>query len=92
MKTNDLAQKRFNKPENKGDEFGFTNKANVNTKRIINKDGSFNLVRVGEKKSLFHNLVTMSWMKFFAIIFSSYIIMNTILPVFICLSILKVLA
>lgn len=81
MKVNELVQKRFNKPENKGDDFGFTNQANQNTKRIINKDGSFNLVRIGEKKSLFHNLVTMGWWKFFAIVFSSYIIMNTIFAV-----------
>ncbi|HZV71111.1 MAG TPA: ion channel [Saprospiraceae bacterium] len=81
MKISELAQKRFNKPENKGDDFGFTNKANANTKRIINKDGSFNLIRVGEKKSLFHMLVTMSWMKFFAIVFSSYIVINTLFAV-----------
>ncbi|MFZ1676454.1 MAG: ion channel [Saprospiraceae bacterium] len=78
MRINELVQKRFNKPENKGDDFGFTNQANPNTKRIINKDGSFNLVRVGEKRSLFHNLVTMGWWKFFAIVFSSYIFINTI--------------
>ncbi len=78
MRINELVQKRFNKPENKGDDFGFTNHANPNTKRIINKDGSFNLVRVGEKRSLFHNLVTMGWWKFFVIVFSSYIFINTI--------------
>ncbi len=81
MKVNELIQKRFNKPENKGDEFGFTNQANQNTKRIINKDGSFNLIRVGEKRSLFHNLVTMGWWKFFAIVFSSYIVINTIFAI-----------
>lgn len=78
MKINELVQKRFNRPEHKGDDFGFTNQANSNTKRIINKDGSFNLIRIGEKKSLFHYLVTMGWWKFFAIIFSSYIVMNTL--------------
>lgn len=78
MKVNELLQKRFNKPENKGDEFGFTNQANANTKRIINKDGSFNLVRLGEKKSLFHNLVTMSWTRFFMLILCVYVVINTI--------------
>ncbi len=62
MKVNELLQKKINNPENKGDEFGFTNQANPNTKKIINKDGSFNLIRVGERKSLFHSLITMSWM------------------------------
>ncbi|MEP6647600.1 MAG: ion channel [Saprospiraceae bacterium] len=78
MKVNDLLQKRFNKPENKGDEFGFTNKAIDKSKRIINKDGTFNLVRVGEKKSLFHDLITMSWTRFFVFIVLFYIIINTI--------------
>ena len=36
MKISDLIQKRFNKPENKGDDFGFTSHYNVNSKRIIN--------------------------------------------------------
>jgi len=81
MKINERFQKRFNTPENKGDDFGFTNQANINTKRIINKDGSFNLIRIGEKKSLFHNLVTMSWTRFFITIFSAYILLNLIFAV-----------
>jgi len=76
MKFNELLQKKFNKPENKGEEFGFTSQANENTKRIINKDGSFNLIRVGEIKSLFHSLITMSWMRFIVTVFSSYILIN----------------
>jgi inward rectifier potassium channel len=76
MKFNDRFQKRFNNPENKGDEFGFTNRANAYTKRIINKDGTFNLIRIGEKKSLFHSLITMSWTRFFITVISAYIILN----------------
>jgi len=76
MKISDLIQKRFNKPENKGDEFGFTNTYKANSKRIINKDGSFNVIRIGEKKSLFHNLVTMKWSTFALTILSFYIILN----------------
>ncbi len=78
MKINELIQKRFNNPDSKGDEFGFTNRADKKTTRIINKDGSFNLVRVGEKKSLFHNLVTMSWFRFFGTVFLAYILINTL--------------
>jgi inward rectifier potassium channel len=78
MKISDLAQKRFNKPENKGDEFGFTNQYNTNSKRIINKDGSFNVIRVGEKKALFHNLVTMKWSTFALVIFSFYVALNLV--------------
>lgn len=76
MKISDLIQKRFNKPENKGDEFGFTNTYRANSKRIINKDGSFNVIRIGEKKSLFHNLVTMKWSTFALTILSFYVLLN----------------
>ena len=49
MKFSEILQARLNRPENKGDEFGYTNQADQNSKRVINKNGSFNLVRIGEK-------------------------------------------
>lgn len=67
---------RFNKPENKGDEFGFTNQYNAKSKRIVNKDGSFNVIRIGEKKSLFHNLVVMNWAKFAGVVLAFYLLLN----------------
>ena len=76
MKISDLIQKRFNKPENKGDDFGFTNTYTEKRKRIINKDGSFNVIRVGEKKSLFHILVTISWPRFALAVISFYVVFN----------------
>ena len=85
MKISDLIQKRFNKPENKGDDFGFTNHFNVNSKRIINKDGSFNVIRIGEKKSLFHMLVTMHWPGFALVVISFYVVFNIL---FACLYLL----
>lgn len=69
-------QQRFNRPENKGDEFGFTNQYAQNSKRIINKDGSFNVIRVGERKSLFHNLISTTWLKYFAFVFGGYRLIN----------------
>ncbi len=75
---NELLHKRFNRPENKGDEFGFTNQYSGSNKRIINKDGSFNLVRIGEKKSLFHNLITTSWPRFFLYIAGFYLVINIV--------------
>lgn len=78
MKISEMLQKRFNKPENKGDDFGFTNLYASNSKRIINKDGSFNVIRIGEKKSLFHNLVTMSWFRFACTVLSFYLVLNVI--------------
>lgn len=50
------------------------------SKRIINKDGSFNVIRKGlsyfETFSLFQWLITMSWLKFSALIFGSYLTIN----------------
>ncbi|MEZ4688722.1 MAG: ion channel [Ignavibacteria bacterium] len=48
--------------------------------RIINKDGSFNVVRKGlsyfETFSVYQWLITMSWLKFGTLIFSSYLLIN----------------
>lgn len=78
MKISELIQKRFNKPENKGDEFGFTNQYVESSKRIVNKDGSFNVIRIGEKKSLYHNLITMGWLKFSGVILMFYVSLNIV--------------
>jgi len=78
MKFSEILQSRLNRPENKGDEFGYTNQADQNGKRVINKNGTFNLVRVGEKKSLFHFLVTMKWWKFILTIVATYAVVNMI--------------
>ena len=75
-KISELLQKRFNKPEYKGDDFGYTNVVHEKSKRIINQDGSFNVVRIGEKKALFHSLVTMNWPKFALVVLSFYIVFN----------------
>ena len=76
MKFSEILLNRLNRPENKGDDFGYTNQANQNSKRVINKDGSFNLVRVGEKTSLYHTLVTMPWWYFLLVIISTYVVVN----------------
>jgi inward rectifier potassium channel len=85
MKISDLIQKRFNKPENKGDEFGFTNQYSGNSQRILNKDGTFNVIRIGERKSLFHMLVTISWSRFALVVVSFYVVLNIL---FACLYLL----
>lgn len=76
MKFSEILLTRLNRPENKGDDFGYTSQVNQNSKRVINKDGSFNLVRVGEKTSLYHTLVTMPWWFFLPLIVSTYIVVN----------------
>jgi len=76
MKFSEILQARLNRPENKGDEFGYTSQADQNSKRVINKNGSFNLVRIGEKKSLYHSLVTMRWWQFMLAIMGTYVVVN----------------
>lgn len=58
----------------------------VITERSMNKDGSFNLERLGEPKfrfyEFYHMLITMSSSKFFAIILSAYFIANLVFACF----------
>jgi len=45
--------------------------------RLLNNDGSFNVVRKGqEAKSAYHKLMTVSWFKFFLLIFGFFMICN----------------
>lgn len=49
------------------------------TKRIINKDGSFNIKRTGGGLSsinAFHYLINISWTKFLLIVFAGFILVN----------------
>lgn len=79
MRTGRLQEvwKRWTGPQaSKGEEFGFTNRATDNAKRVINRDGSFNVVRLGEKVSLFHALVSMPWPKFLLVVAGMYLAVN----------------
>ncbi len=55
------------------------------SKRIINKDGSFNVRKTGlgfvESFRFYHYLVTVSWPKFILIVFSGYVAINFIFAV-----------
>ena len=54
------------------------------TKRIINKDGSFNIKRTGGGLSsinAFHYLINISWTKFLLIIFAGFIVTNLIFAI-----------
>lgn len=66
-------------PKNDND-LGFGRSANGS--RNLNKDGSFNVVRIGEPKfkqyELYHRLIMMPWIKFIGLIFASYIAVNFI--------------
>lgn len=67
----------------KDDEFrdlGFGAKVASQRQRLINRDGSFNVVRTGqsffEKFSPYHYLVSISWLKFNTIIAVAYLVIN----------------
>lgn len=49
------------------------------TKRIINKDGSYNIRKIGSKRGfrdVFKFMIEISWIRFFSILFLAYIGMN----------------
>ncbi len=54
--------------KNEAPEYGFGATANNAQHRLLNKDGSANIVRIGDKPfniiNIYHALITMSWPKF----------------------------
>ena len=67
--------------ENRKD-LGFGTKITSERVRLINKDGTFNVRRVGDSflnsVNWYHRLVVLSWSKFFGIIFLFYFLLNII--------------
>lgn len=63
-------------------DLGLGSKETPKGKRIINKDGSFNVLRKGipfnEYFNFYHYLVSISWTKFILIVFSGYVLVNFI--------------
>lgn len=55
---------------------------NISSSRIVNSDGNFNVVRKGVSKfhwgDLYHTLLTLSWVKLFAVVGASYIVTNVL--------------
>lgn len=72
-----LSHNLKNAPE-KGDELGYTNRYQKGSKRVITQDGNFNVLRIGERKLLYHELLTMSWFKFFLFIVGFYSVVNLV--------------
>lgn len=71
------------KPEN---DLGLGNKvADKGPNRFINKDGSFNIIRKGLPNlritNIYHELITMSWLKFSVITLITYLSVNTIFTI-----------
>ena len=60
---------------------GLTQKYTGNFRRVINKDGTFNVRRRGATWRDFHpylHLINMHWAPFFALLFLGYLVVNTL--------------
>ncbi len=69
----------------KNNDTGFGNNADDYGGRFVNKDGSFNIKRVGvpfwEKFSMYHSMISMPTWQFFSIIVLSFVLMNLLFTV-----------
>ncbi|WP_375444810.1 ion channel [uncultured Fibrella sp.] len=72
--------------EEKREDLGFGTKINDSSSRLVNKDGSFNVVRAHQgfwnQVNLYHTLITMPWPKFLSLVFTFYISSNTLFATF----------
>jgi inward rectifier potassium channel len=64
-------------------DLGFGTKvAQESHNRLLNRDGSFNVMRKGlsfaQSRSPYHSLITMSWLKFNLLVFTYYILVNVL--------------
>lgn len=63
-------------------ELGFGTLASDRGQRLMNPDGTANVIRVGiarlSASDIFHNLTTMSWHRFFAVVIINYTIANAV--------------
>ncbi len=72
----------FNKFKNRSKEFGFGTHTIGKDERILNKDGTFNIKRVGlsffDRFSFFHSMINTSSSHFFASVFFGFFFYNTL--------------
>lgn len=77
-KYKNLVQAREESPK----DLGFGSTITSEDSRLINKDGSFNVKRVGDSflnsVNWYHHLITMSWVGFLATVFLFYSVLNLI--------------
>ncbi len=70
----------FQRRKNINDDLGLGSK--VTTERIMNKDGSFFMDRVGDSKfrsyEIYHTLITISWTRFLFYVLTAYFVVNII--------------
>jgi inward rectifier potassium channel len=71
--------------KNELDDTGLSSRYQTRTQRIINRDGSFNIIKTGisriESFNLYHYLVETSWPKFFLLSLLFYFLVNTVFSV-----------
>jgi inward rectifier potassium channel len=57
-----------------------THRNKISVRRLVNSDGNFNVVRKGVSRfdwdDLYHGLLTLSWVKLFAVVGAGYVITN----------------
>ena len=78
-----MARNRFRGNNIKSDnDLGFGTKNYTQYNRFLNKDGSVNILRKGQRVvdslDFYHAFITMSWKKFLVIVSIGYLIVNTI--------------
>ena len=73
---------RINPYSTQNNDTGFSTTGNINGGRFINRDGTFNLRKVGwpvwKRYSIYHKLITIRLWKFIALIFAFYVVINFI--------------
>jgi len=60
----------------KVDDLGWSSAVEEAEGRVLNKDGSFNLVRKGELNDVYHLMVSMTWPQFVLFIFVAFTLIN----------------
>ncbi|MCB0568172.1 MAG: transporter [Phaeodactylibacter sp.] len=76
--TSSLGRSRRGKQSEKDNDLGFGTNITTYGERLINPDGSFNIVRRGVSNwRPYQDLVEMSWLRFFGVIVAFYILVNS---------------
>lgn len=77
MSVQSKVKERFAKYQ-RADDLGISSKVEGGYKRTLNKNGTFNINRIGGQINLYHKLIDTHWIHFIALIFLGYLIENII--------------
>lgn len=75
MTLKETLNKRFQSAA-RNEELGYTDKYEGRNKRVLNKDGEFNVIRIGVKTGIFHHMLTIGWWRFALSILGFYSMIN----------------